>query len=127
MADTCLDRSLIGFQRSTGVPTVAGPIRGHAMHKGFLKSGHLPTLFESFPYFDLSFMVWVLLGPLGAAIGRELHLDAGQKELMVAVPVLAGAALRVVLGLLVAALVDISGVRRRWRTSWGGLHGAARV
>ena len=37
------------------------------MHKGFLKAGHLPTLFASFLYFDLSFMAWVLLGPLGVA------------------------------------------------------------
>ncbi|MDE2201023.1 MAG: NarK/NasA family nitrate transporter, partial [Rhodospirillales bacterium] len=71
------------------------------MTKGFLKAGHLPTLFSAFLYFDLSFMVWVLLGPLGVAIARDLHLDAGQKGLMVAIPVLAGAFLRVVLGLLV--------------------------
>ena len=38
------------------------------MHKGFLKAGHLPTLFASFLYFDLSFMAWVLLGPLGVSI-----------------------------------------------------------
>ncbi len=71
------------------------------MHKGFLKAGHLPTLFASFLYFDLSFMVWVLLGPFGVAIANSLHLDAAHKGLMVATPVLAGAALRVVLGLLV--------------------------
>jgi NNP family nitrate/nitrite transporter-like MFS transporter len=71
------------------------------MHKGFLKAGHLPTLFASFLYFDLSFMVWVLLGPLGVAVAKDLHLDAAHKGLMVATPVLAGAALRVVLGLLV--------------------------
>src|SRR6202044_2504253 len=40
-------------------------------------------------------------GPLGVSIARDLHLDAGHKGLMVATPVLAGAALRVVLGLLV--------------------------
>lgn len=71
------------------------------MNKGFLKSGHLPTLFASFLYFDLSFMVWVLLGPLGVAIAKQLHLDPAHKGLMVATPVLAGAALRVVLGILV--------------------------
>jgi MFS transporter, NNP family, nitrate/nitrite transporter len=71
------------------------------MHKGFLKAGHLPTLFASFLYFDLSFMVWVLLGPLGVAIATSLHLDPAQKGLMVATPILAGAGLRVVLGLLV--------------------------
>src|SRR3954468_2224041 len=71
------------------------------MHKGFLKAGHLPTLFASFLYFDLSFMVWVVLGPLGVAISKDLHLSAADKGLMVATPVLAGAFLRVVLGLLV--------------------------
>ena len=37
-------------------------------------------------------MVWVLLGPLAVLIAPDLHLNAGQKGLMVAVPVLAGAA-----------------------------------
>ncbi len=67
----------------------------------FLKAGHAPTLFSSFLYFDLSFMVWVLLGPLGVAIARDLHLDAAQKGLMVAIPVLSGAFLRVLAGLAV--------------------------
>jgi NNP family nitrate/nitrite transporter-like MFS transporter len=71
------------------------------MHKGFLKAGHLPTLVAAFLYFDVSFMTWVLLGPLGVAAARDLHLNPGQKGLMVATPVLAGAFLRVVLGLLV--------------------------
>jgi NNP family nitrate/nitrite transporter-like MFS transporter len=71
------------------------------VHKGFLKVGHPPTLFAAFLYFDLSFMTWVLLGPLGIAIAGDLHLNAAQKGLMVAVPVLAGAFLRIVLGLLV--------------------------
>ncbi|MGA0602855.1 nitrate/nitrite transporter [Caulobacter sp. KR2-114] len=69
--------------------------------KGFLKSGHIPTLFSSFLYFDLSFMVWVILGPLGVAIAKSLHLDAAQKGFMVATPLLAGAVLRVVFGVLV--------------------------
>jgi NNP family nitrate/nitrite transporter-like MFS transporter len=95
------------------------------MHKGFLKTGHLPTLFASFLYFDLSFMVWVLLGPLGVAIANQLHLDPAHKGLMVATPVLAGAALRVVLGLLVdrykakrvgvgAQAVVIAGLTSAW-------------
>ncbi len=95
------------------------------MHKGFLKAGHLPTLFAAFLYFDLSFMVWVLLGPLGVAIAKDLHLDAGHKGLMVATPVLAGAALRVVLGVLVdrfkakpvgigAQIVVITGLLSAW-------------
>ncbi len=67
----------------------------------FMKAGHTPTLFSSFLYFDLSFMVWVLLGPLGVAIASDLHLDAAQKGLMVAIPVLSGAFLRVLAGLAV--------------------------
>jgi NNP family nitrate/nitrite transporter-like MFS transporter len=69
--------------------------------KSFLKSGHTPTLFAAFLYFDLSFMVWVLLGPLGVAISKDLHLSAAQKGLMVATPLLAGAFLRLVNGVLV--------------------------
>lgn len=69
--------------------------------RGFMKAGHPPTLFSAFLYFDLSFMVWVLLGPLGVAISKSLHLDPAQKGLMVATPLLAGAALRIVFGVLV--------------------------
>ncbi|MDX5330663.1 MAG: nitrate/nitrite transporter [Pseudomonadota bacterium] len=71
------------------------------LSRDFLKAGHTPTLLSSFLYFDLSFMVWVILGPLGVAIAADLGLDAAQKGFMVAVPVLAGALLRIVAGVLV--------------------------
>ncbi len=71
------------------------------MNSSFLKSGHTPTLFAAFLYFDLSFMVWVLLGPLAVQIAADLQLTAAQKGLMVATPVLAGALLRMVMGILV--------------------------
>ncbi len=74
------------------------------MDSGFWKAGHRPTLFAAFFYFDLSFMVWVLLGPLGVAIAADLGLSPAQKGLMVATPVLAGAVLRVVNGILVDRL-----------------------
>jgi MFS transporter, NNP family, nitrate/nitrite transporter len=64
-------------------------------------SGHLPTLISAFLYFDFSFMVWTVLGPLGAQVGETLHLTPDQKGLMVAVPILSGAVLRILLGLLV--------------------------
>ncbi len=67
----------------------------------FLKAGHTPTLVAAFLYFDMSFMVWVMLGPLGVQIAQDLKLDAAQKGLMVATPVLAGALLRIVMGVLV--------------------------
>jgi NNP family nitrate/nitrite transporter-like MFS transporter len=69
--------------------------------RSFLKSGHTPTLLSAFLYFDLSFMVWVLLGPLGVAIAADFGLTPAQKGFMVAVPVLSGALLRLVAGVLV--------------------------
>jgi len=69
--------------------------------KDFLKSGHTPTLLSAFLYFDMSFMVWVLLGALSVQIAKDLDLSPAQKGLMVAVPILAGAALRLVNGVLV--------------------------
>ncbi len=71
------------------------------MQKSFWKSGHTPTLLSAFLYFDLSFMVWVLLGPLAVQIATDLQLTPAQKGLMVATPVLAGALLRIVMGVLV--------------------------
>jgi NNP family nitrate/nitrite transporter-like MFS transporter len=67
----------------------------------FWKAGHTPTLLASFFYFDLSFMVWVILGPLAVQISGDLGLTAAQKGLMVATPLLAGALLRIVMGVLV--------------------------
>ncbi len=69
--------------------------------KSFLKAGHTPTLLAAFLYFDLAFMVWVILGPLGVQIAADLGLSHPQKGLMVATPVLAGALLRIVMGVLV--------------------------
>ncbi len=71
------------------------------MQKSFWKSGHTPTLLSAFLYFDLSFMVWVLLGPLAVQMATDLQLTPAQKGLMVATPVLAGALLRIVMGVLV--------------------------
>lgn len=67
----------------------------------FWQAGHRPTLIAAFLYFDLAFMVWVLLGPLAPEIAKTLNLTAAEKGLMVATPTLAGAILRVVNGLLV--------------------------
>src|SRR4051794_36398834 len=66
--------------------------------RSFFRAGHFPTLLAAFFYFDMSFMVWVILGPLGVQVANDLQLDAAQKGLMVAIPLLAGAILRVVNG-----------------------------
>lgn len=71
------------------------------VNKGFWQVGHRPTLLAAFLYFDLSFMVWVMLGPLAPYVAAELGLNAAEKGLMVAVPTLAGAVLRLVNGVLV--------------------------
>lgn len=70
------------------------------MNTSFWKAGHTPTLFAAFLYFDLSFMVWYLLGPLAVQIATDLDLDAQQRGLMVATPILAGAILRLLMGFL---------------------------
>ncbi len=96
----------------------------------FKKSGHWPTLLTAFLYFDVSFMVWTMLGALGVQIGTTLGLTPQQKGLMVAVPYLSGAFIRIALGLLVdrigakntgilAQLVVIAGMTVAWLT---GLH-----
>ncbi|MCM8610991.1 nitrate/nitrite transporter [Accumulibacter sp.] len=71
------------------------------MNTPFWKAGHRPTLLAAFLYFDLAFMVWVMLGPLGVQIARDLALTHAQKGMMVATPVLAGAILRIFMGILV--------------------------
>jgi NNP family nitrate/nitrite transporter-like MFS transporter len=69
--------------------------------KSFWQSGHRPTLIAAFLYFDVAFMAWVLLGPLAPIISKDLGLSPAEKGLMVAVPTLAGAMLRLVNGMLV--------------------------
>ena len=71
------------------------------MNNEFWKAGHRPTLLAAFLYFDLAFMVWVMLGPLGVQIAKDLGLTHAQKGMMVATPVLAGAILRIFMGILV--------------------------
>ncbi|MHC5352379.1 nitrate/nitrite transporter [Metapseudomonas furukawaii] len=70
------------------------------MTTSFWKAGHTPTLFSAFLYFDLSFMVWYVLGPLGVQIAADLQLSTQQRAMMVATPILAGAVLRFIMGML---------------------------
>jgi NNP family nitrate/nitrite transporter-like MFS transporter len=90
------------------------------------KSGHWPTLVSAFLYFDVSFMVWTVLGPLGAQVGKSLSLTPQEKGVMVAFPILAGAILRIVLGFavdrfgakrtgIVAQLIVAAGLAVAWQ------------
>ncbi len=98
-------------------------------------SGHWPTLFTSFLYFDVSFMVWTILGALAAFIAPALGLSPQQKFLMIATPTLAGAFLRIVLSLLtdrigtkntgiLAQLVVMTGLLIAWRMGLSSLNQA---
>jgi NNP family nitrate/nitrite transporter-like MFS transporter len=66
----------------------------------FLKSGHAPTLFAAFLYFDFCFAVWVLNGAMAPFISETFQLSAAQKGFMISVPILAGAFMRFPLGIL---------------------------
>jgi NNP family nitrate/nitrite transporter-like MFS transporter len=68
--------------------------------RGFLASGHLPTLVAALLYFDVSFMTWVMLGPLAPFLRETLHLSATQQGLLTAVPLLGGSLFRPVLGVI---------------------------
>jgi len=74
----------------------------------FLRSGHTPTLVSALLYFDVSFMVWVILGPLAPFLRQQFGLSATAQGLLVAVPLLGGSLFRPVLG----ALADRLGGRR---------------
>ncbi|MBI3596338.1 MAG: NarK/NasA family nitrate transporter [Nitrospirae bacterium] len=65
-----------------------------------IKSGHPGSLFSAFLYFDISFMVWVILGPLAVYIAQDMGLSAAQKGALVAFPILGGALLRIPMGIL---------------------------
>ncbi|MBI2119179.1 MAG: NarK/NasA family nitrate transporter [Elusimicrobia bacterium] len=68
--------------------------------KAFLKSGHSPTLFSSFLYFDFCFAVWALNGAMAPFISEQFGLSPSQKGWMISVPIISGALLRFPLGIL---------------------------
>ncbi len=87
----------------------------------FRRAGHFPSLLCAFLYFDVSFMIWVLVGALATSMAGQFwpkpddvdlttHLQAiaPLKGLMVAIPLLGGAILRLVLGVM----TDRWGARR---------------
>ncbi len=118
---SAIDPSLAATPAFASIPPAA-----ESIHRQLRNTGHWPTLLSAFLYFDVSFMVWTLLGALGALIAPALGLSAQQKFLMVATPTLAGAFLRIALGLLVdrigtkrtgllAQLVVMAGLALAWQ------------
>jgi NNP family nitrate/nitrite transporter-like MFS transporter len=67
--------------------------------KALRGKGHTPTLLAAFLYFDFSFMVWTMLGPLAPEIANSIGgLSASQISTILALPILGGAILRILLG-----------------------------
>ena len=58
------------------------------------------TLLASFLHFDLSFMLWVLVGALGIPLAEAASLTPFEKGLIVGAPLLTGSLLRVPVGIL---------------------------
>ena len=74
--------------------------------KALKGKGHFPTLLMAFLYFDISFMVWTMLGPLGPEIRYSLAshgiiITQNQLATLLSLPILGGALLRIVLGFIV--------------------------
>src|SRR3954452_16677706 len=66
----------------------------------FRRAGHTPSLVAALLHFDISFAIWVILGALGAYIAEDLGLNAAQKGVLVAIPLLSAAVCRVTFGIL---------------------------
>ncbi len=74
-----------------------------ASFKALKGQGDAKTLFAAFLYFDFSFMVWTMLGPLATEISESLAvhgfiISASQKATLLSIPILSGALLRILLG-----------------------------
>jgi len=74
--------------------------RGMSDRSGFLEAGHTPTLIAALLYFDVSFMAWVLLGPIAPFLREGFHLSATQTGLITAIPLLGGSLFRPIMGLV---------------------------
>ncbi len=76
--------------------------------RDFRQVGHSPTLLTATLYFGVTTTVWLLFGGLASTLGDEFSLTNLELGLLVAVPSLGGALLRLVLGVL----TDRIGARR---------------
>jgi NNP family nitrate/nitrite transporter-like MFS transporter len=64
-----------------------------------IRSGHWPSLVAAWLHFGVSFMVWLSVGALGIMVAEDFGLTATQKGLLVTVPLLSGALLRIPVGI----------------------------
>jgi NNP family nitrate/nitrite transporter-like MFS transporter len=121
--------------------------------QAFLRAGHPPTLFVAFFYFDISFMVWVMLGACSASGNRtvvQLVPQRFRQEIGVMTGLIGmtgsvgGFYLASSLGyakqltgscqaglffaiLALVAVVGLTSIRARWRTILGVMPGVAGI
>ncbi len=93
-----------------------------------VRSGHWPSLLGAWLHFEVSFMVWLLLGAMGVSIADSLALTATETGVLLATPLLSGALLRVPVGIasdrvgakrvgVLILLGELGGLLWGW---WGG-------
>ena len=63
-----------------------------------LTRGHWPSVIGAWLHLAVSFMVWLLIGALSLTLAQDLHLSQAETALVVSLPLLSGALLRVVAG-----------------------------
>ena len=80
---------------------LADVMNDHSRRPGLSENGkRWSTLVGCFLHFDVSFMLWVLIGALGIPLCEAAQLSPAHKGLVVAVPILAGSLLRVPVSVL---------------------------
>ncbi|MBI4363076.1 MAG: NarK/NasA family nitrate transporter [Euryarchaeota archaeon] len=65
-----------------------------------LRSGSPRNLAAALVHFEMSFMVWLLMGALAVYISTDLGLSPSEKGLLVALPILGGSLMRIPVGFL---------------------------
>ena len=63
-----------------------------------LTRGHWPSVVGAWLHLTVSFMVWLLMGALSLTLAEDLHLSQTDTALVVSLPLLSGAVLRIVAG-----------------------------
>ncbi|MGH7485415.1 MAG: MFS transporter [bacterium] len=63
-----------------------------------LTRGHWPSVVGAWLHLTVSFMVWLLMGALSLILAEDLHLSQTDTALVVSLPLLSGAVLRIVAG-----------------------------
>lgn len=63
-----------------------------------LTRGHWPSVIGAWLHLTVSFMVWLLMGALSLTLAEDFHLSQTETALVVSLPLLSGALLRVIAG-----------------------------